>query len=99
MANIFFKKGIGRRIAISKYFIYFQENLVCISVGSHKSQVIQNYGCCLSSAQVTLSHLAAMKQVYKPKIAISENVVRGNIGQRIVESLEGFMESKARAFR
>ncbi len=47
------------------------------------------------SPQVTLAFLEATKREYKPKICISENVVTGNIGTRVVESLESSMQAKA----
>lgn len=45
--------------------------------------------------QVTKSFLASLKKVYKPKIAISENVCTGNIGRRVVENVKDVMQSKA----
>ena len=42
-----------------------------------------------------MTHLEFLKRILKPKVAISENVATGNIGERIVESLSSVMQSKA----
>lgn len=47
-----------------------------------------------ASRLVTKSFLASLKKVYKPKIAISENVCTGNIGRRVVENVKDVMQSK-----
>ena len=86
------------------------ESIVLYSLGFWRpnSQVTINknllqpksYQVCTASehTQVTLTHLACVKKKLKPKIALSENVVTGNIGMRVVETLSDVMQSKAASF-
>ena len=46
------------------------------------------------SVQVTMQHLIWLKRRAKPKVMMSENVVTGNIEQRICELLSDEMSSK-----
>ena len=52
----------------------------------------ESYFC---DAKVTNTFLKWIAKDQKPKLAVSENVVSGNINQRVVEALEDGMDSRA----
>lgn len=51
------------------------------------------------SEQVTLTFLEWLKTCQKPRLAISENVVTGNIQRRVCEKLSDCMDSQANKFK
>ena len=75
---------------ISNMCIYIYYLHVCMGAPTP----ISSDNCLLSNSQATMVHLESIKTLIRPKLAISENVAGGNINMRIVEELEGSMESR-----
>lgn len=63
---------------------------VCVYIYTHSASP-----CHVICAQETMPYLRYLEQRAKPQICISENVVTGNIGQRVCETFSKSMTSQA----